>query len=485
MIKKPTLLQLAYALLLGALTFGFVACSESDDVDDPNEQTTPEEETNPDPTPDPEEEEEEEDNTPVPGDPSWSATITAQEYFGHVMKNFFYDLKYSQGAISSASIAEEMFVDDDMNGVRISIFGNDDKPAHPAAGEVIESYYTGTFTSITNARAARGTKEFIVFASKKLNGKTSFPDWVKDDAGEVDPEPYSRLLFDYIEFMDSKGVTIDVLGVDNEIEYNEGNITPQKYYETVNFLKARLAEAGLPIPKFIGPERYGANAAWIKTFFESGYDDTMDIYGNHYYPTQRFTRYNDFVSDMTYIGDREFWATEPHWNAESTTTGADVLGYAESAIGAIWDHTDMGLDAIMWWDYKRTTNTRAYLMRTISAPIKDAQPVRVVDHDGESIRTNGLLHTRAFREGNQITLYIVNTCAEEDVASQPSYTNYEFVLADATCSSYKIAYTQWRDDTEISGADDYTIIYNKNKFFLDIPARSITYVTFKVSDVTE
>ncbi|MFR9645099.1 MAG: hypothetical protein SNH57_07465 [Rikenellaceae bacterium] len=436
--------------------------------------------------------------TPDRGDESWVATIDATDYYGRKLSKVFYDLKMSAGGIGSATKAETIFVNANMNGVRISIFGNDDNPAHPSAGVVDGSYYEKTLASIAYAKAARGSNEFIVFASKKLTGSTSFPDWTIDSSGYVQAEPYSVMLFDYIKYMDSQGVTIDVLGIDNEIEWNKANITPSVHYNVVTKLKVLLEEAGLPIPQFIGPERYVLNAsaiAWSEEFFNNAtYNPTIDIYGMHYYPEQR-KWYSNLLHDLELKGDREFWATEPHWNAMGKEAVAgDFYGYCEYTIGAIWDQTDNGCDNLIWWSYDGS-DTRAALIQAITLPIFGAQPVMVVDHDGFSMRDGdsdttvngrGWLHTRAFRNGSTLILYVLNTCAETDVATLgKEYTNYEFTLEDgAKFTGIKATQQQWYDgvEDEVNGETSYIDVYNSKSIFLNIPKRSFTMIKLAISN---
>ena len=104
------------------------------------------------------------------------------------------------------------------------------------------------------ARAAK--PDVIFFASKRLEGKESWPDWTKDANGVI-VEKYSSLLADFLSFMHTNGFKMDLLGIDNEGEYNDGNITPQKHKAIVAAVKAFCATNGIHMPKIIGPETYG------------------------------------------------------------------------------------------------------------------------------------------------------------------------------------------------------------------------------------
>ncbi len=417
---------------------------------------------------------------PEMGDETWCGTIHADEYYGRVLSKLFFDLKCSAGGINNDAKAQMIFVEDDMNGIRCSIFGNESSPAHPEAGVVIESYYAKTIKSINYAKKARGGKPLTIFASKKLQGPTSFPDWVKGESG-VDPDKYSQLLFDFVKFMSSKGIVIGVLGIDNEIEWSKSGLTPENYYKCAIRLKERLSEAGLPIPLLIGPERFRVHNGWMGTFFANkDYITTMDIYGMHYYPDQRDNCYEPLKKDLQIKGDLEFWATEPHWNIEAHTPDeyTDVLHYAEDTIGALWDQTDWGLDNLMWWQYSRSGDTRGNLMYHITVPIFGAQPIKVTDHDGWDIRESRLLQTRAFRRGNDIILYILNLCGND--TKNENYINYRFTMDGAKLKGLVATQRQWRDDALREGETRQVRIYDRESIYLNLPSRSITKIELTI-----
>lgn len=80
-------------------------------------------------------------------------------------------MKANNAAIGSMNKANDLFVDDDCDGLRISILGNANRPAHPSEGVIVSSYYQNLLKSIKRVQEARGSKELIIFASKKLEGK--------------------------------------------------------------------------------------------------------------------------------------------------------------------------------------------------------------------------------------------------------------------------------------------------------------------------
>ena len=269
MIKKT----FVKAIFLGIILTQFLACSPDDSTTDILK-------------PDPDIEIEPEDPDLDPEPTTIHSVISFQDP-GKLIDVFFYDVKYAARNFDNATRAYTIFKEDGLNGLRVSILGTNKDTAHPSEGVVNAEEYERFITSISLAKEARSGEETYVFASKKLEGKNSFPDWVKDENGII-PEKYAILIVDYLEFMESRGIKIDYLGIDNEFVYNEGNITPQKYAETITEIRKLSTERGFDMPVLVGYEDFGPNKNnWLKTLFEGGWGHTMDIYGTHYYPQYR------------------------------------------------------------------------------------------------------------------------------------------------------------------------------------------------------
>ena len=413
------------------------------------------------------------------------AVIYPDEPYGRVARYFFFDLKGSAGALTNEQKASLLFGTDGMNGVRIPIYGDAKNGGHTAEGVVGDGIYDKVLSSIANARKYRGTREFYVMASKKLDGKTSFPEWVMDGNRGIDPEKYAVMLMDYLRYMKAQGVEVDVLGIDNETNFNEGGITPEKFAEVVDIVRETAGAEGLKVPQMIGPERYNPeldfSKSWINTLFASGLGDRLDIYGTHYYPKHHKTGYfNALTAEFECAQSdrkREFWATEPHWDNDDEAK-ADMLYHAEQALCAMFDQTDLGLDAFMWWAYPADATLRGQLMRAYSLALYGSQPIRMTDHDGEDTMTRGLLQTRAYiRSDGEVNVFLINMCARTGKAGAKSYEDYLFEIS-GTGISGKVNVLQWTDDTPDSGTSFVVSPEESDRFRLDIPARSITKLTF-------
>ncbi|MBJ6367015.1 hypothetical protein [Snuella sedimenti] len=385
---------------------------------------------------------------------------------GQEIDVFFYDVKQGNKNLENADEANEIFNIDDANGLRIPIRGENKIPAHPSAGVVAEDMYDDVLQSIALAKQARGGKELKIFASKKLDDQTSFPDWVKDANGII-PKQYAILIADFIEFMKSKEVTIDYLGIDNEFIYNEGNITPQKYSETIAELRTQAINKGFAMPLLVGYEDYGPNKRnWVKTLMDNGWGDTMDIYGTHYYPQWRPK--TKLIADLALIGNRPFWSTEPHWDSKADKNDFDE---AEAGMVAFWEQIDVGMTGFMWWNYSIGNNVRGKLMRATSAPMLGAKPIKITDIDGESIETLGKLQTRAFIESKTITVFAVNM-------NNTEHLDYTFKMDNGDITG-KVTSLQWTETSSIDGTKRMLEVEgeNNNIFSLTLPKRSITRFT--------
>ncbi|WP_158971149.1 BACON domain-containing protein [Paraglaciecola sp. L3A3] len=386
----------------------------------------------------------------------------------------FYDIKSFFNAKMPETTADKLFIEDGFNGVRTNIWGTRDKPdtangryAHPEPGVVVESLYAKDVTIIKQAMARN--PELIVFASKKLNGKYSFPDWVLDDDGVI-PELYVILLADYIEYMASEGIPIDILGLDNERVFNEGNVTPEKFKQVVDLLEILALERGFPMPTIIGHEDYvpGRNN-WMKNLADNNWTNRLDIYGTHYYPENRnATMVGRLESDISYASDLPRWHSELHWNAKSDID--DILEI-EDGFGSLLDMTDRGFNGLMWWGYG-LNGFRGATMGALTTHLLGYTPIVMTDHDGIDIFKDGNLHTRAYRKGNKMVVFVLNINGN-------SHDDYSFKLNTGEISS-EVSFEQWADGNETSISGIATSLAD-NGFSVDLSSQSMTMLTFDIT----
>ncbi len=162
-----------------------------------------------------------------------------------IITDFGYDVKQPGKAQSfSAEDAKYIFGTDGFTCLRIPIWGDVRRPAHPAPGKIVARFYEPVLKAMKLARAVN--PDVIFFASKRLEGKASWPEWTKDANGIV-AEKYISMLTDYLSFMHTNGFSMALLGIDNEGEYNDGNITPEKHKAIVAGVKSFCIAKGIPM----------------------------------------------------------------------------------------------------------------------------------------------------------------------------------------------------------------------------------------------
>lgn len=420
------------------------------------------------------------------------ATIAPLETFGTYVKYHMIDLNQNAGKLSNKTTANIAFGEKGMNGIRFPLYCGDAFGGHPEEGVVLEDVYRTPLESLANAKAAySGSEPFIIFLGIKVltsNKAEYFPDWVTTDQDDVaNPEKYAQLIIDFISFMNKKGHTIDAFAFDKEAV----RMSTDNFKIAVDTLRARTARLGFVMPKIVAPELLDPQgdvpSGYMNTLYNKGYEASYDIFGNHYY--QRDHNIAGFAK-LKYEFDlsqsdkvRPSWATEPHWNGDGD------LFSAESALGCMFDHTDLGIEAFMWWDYPITGGIkfRHSVMRAYSDAIHRSTPIRMIDHDGESTLIQGKLHTRAYLRGDEVNVFLLNVINPNTVGLVPiSYEDYALGILDDFKIDGRISIRQWRqstdNDTDIEGEYSMMDPTGDNQLLLDLPTGSVTHLTFKITD---
>ena len=381
---------------------------------------------------------------------------------GELITDWGYDIKENGKADHlTPELAQNLFVEDKMTCLRLPIYGDAQHPAHPADGKVIESYYTGILQAMANARKAKS--DVVFFASKKLFEGKTFPGWVKNANGVI-PEAYARMLADYLSFMQAHGFVIDILGVDNEMEYNKGDINPQKFQEIIDNLRSLSRTRGFTMPRrLIGPDSYNPKPEWVRRLDNMGWGDRLDIVGTHYYPNRPIRKLNNLVRAK---GARPVWHTELHWGDRPN---ADIFNESQRALAAFFDCTDNGLTGFVWWDYARTNATiRGGIQEALTQSTIKARPIEVDDGNGKGSRiVLGQLIVRAFRNDTSIVVWAINN------NPTGAYEDYKFRLENGSAPN-KVSYKQWATAGLTSGM---ATLINQNTFTVTLPPKTITLVT--------
>ncbi|MFI3305746.1 MAG: DUF4971 domain-containing protein [Rikenellaceae bacterium] len=468
------------------------------------------------------------------------ATIYTQQTYGCEVKYHLYDLK-NDGAtngLDNYANAVTMFQTYGMNGVRLPIWGAVDSVTgelgHPNQGEVNLNVYQRTYDRVNNAVSAfqaggGNINDFIVFISIKSSGQDAvkLPSWCFTGGviarANLIPSMYAELIRDYVTALKKNtrsDLQVQVVGLDNESSFaNADAATAWMHYQTVPYVKEVFAEENWNTPRFISYE------AWEPKAFANGQfqsiltnaPNTVDIYGIHYYHGKDHPKYfgrleadwDAAMTSSTYARtdgiEREFWASEPHWDltTDFTAYNDDYFKIAEDAMCTLWAQTDLGMSAFAWWGFgvDAGTSLRPGLMRMASVPITGATPVKFIDHDDDGFskddtseyddvtrdysRLSNNLKSRAFIDGKNVTIYLINVEWYDDRATAPVYEGYKVGLDDAKIGNYKrVSYEQYAG----TDASCKTYTYNSGEFFapsesyfsIDLPARSITCIQFTI-----
>jgi hypothetical protein len=274
--------------------------------------------------------------------------------------------------------------------------------------------------------------------------------------------------------MKREGLEVDILGIDNERRFNEGNIMPETHRDIVLELRKLTAERGLKMPKIIGHEDYAVGRNnWMKTF-DGLNSDTMDIFGAHYYTRARLL--NKLKSDLNYAGDREKWHSELHWdNHGDANDSTHSMKTAVCSFLALWDCVDNGMNGFSWWDFNPEKKRRDYLMHAASVPLVNAWPVNVIDPDGSETVDLEELHTRAFLQGDLLTIYAIN------FDSSHEWDNLRFKLASGRIIG-TVEGRQWSDTSPVEGRVGVLRPFAGKTFKADLAPGTINIFTCRIKE---
>ena len=366
-----------------------------------------------------------------------------------------FDIKGTSGYNVTPAYAQTLFVTDRMNILRMPIWGDAADPAHPSPGVVVASYYADSLYAMTNARAANSN--VLLFASKKLDGQNSFPSWTKNGSGVIASQ-YAIMLADYLQFMWTNGFAIDVLGIDNERQYNEGNITPSVYNDVIDALRPMAASRGFPLPaRFIAPENYSPDTSWLTTLIDDGWGTNLDIVGTHYYPANR--PYSALKQLVGLGGSRPDWHSEVHWD----NSFGNVIDNAEAALATVFDCTDNNFSGFVWWEYTRS-GTQGGIEEALSMSTAQTRPVPSVAQNGVN-RSLGQMITRAFLGPTNLVVWVLNNTTNV-------YTNCNISI-DQGAFVGSASYKQWN----VNGATSSSVnVTSATNFYLNLNAQTISEI---------
>ena len=283
-------------------------------------------------------------------------TLDIDSPIGPSIEYFGWDLKGGTNRGNPLSRAETYY-NTGANLVRIPVFAN----AHFEDGSVDQSQYTNLLSSISNILTVNPDTK--IFASLRLEGANTFPEWIESDNDGVifgnvvkrpDPEKYSQLLADYVEFMFNEGVKIEFFGILNETDQA---VLPDEYVSTVRMLRQKLIDRGIPEEfrsmEWIGPDtfRVGPADTYAAQVIAMGGSDTLTIGGAHMYTTQHFENGNDVWGDLAAVlpTGTPLWHTELHLNQQSAFPNFSNTTLVRNTFAVLGGSSRSGIMSFTWW----------------------------------------------------------------------------------------------------------------------------------------
>lgn len=334
--------------------------------------------------------------------------------------------------------------------------GDNGEPDSAAPSDLNTALYAPIVQAAMNAMAAHpGVK---IYANLKSPSTGSmFAPWVQ---GTNFPSNYATLLFNIIAYLQAQGVTVDDVGVLNELNatqlstYAGGISAVQAYGQTVRDLKALLASGTnpygggsvAPVPNYLAPDSYEPHNSLVSQLDSAGLGDTANVESTHFYSKSLSTEAAELPNFVTWANGRPMWQTEFHW---SQGTGYEQ-GYAEArdAIFAAFDNFTYGLDTLTWWNYGDDTSsdpdipTQAAIQQELATSSAGLRYLATPTETGTTnALSSGALVSRAFAGTTSAGSHVVRVWIINDTSS--AQTNLVIQGAGATSATG----SSWKADS--------------------------------------
>ena len=406
-----------------------------------------------------------------------------------------WDIKAWPARLNTVGEARGLYEDVDANFLRIPFFPN----AHNEDGSVDTSEYDIELAAIRSVLEVNPDVE--IYASVKLMGADTFPDWVSQptadwpaETGRIfgntvdrpNPEHYSSMVLSYLFYLAGEGINVDFLGLNNE---TEDAVPADRYIATHDLLEAQLDSFGLTGDirnfQYVGPDSFGLPTAegFVRDVRDAGRLDTIDFVASHYYPQFNSGNESDWQDLSALSGGKPLWHTEFHMPGNTDAIN-DLSQTVRDSLSVVFASFRNGVDSYIWWDSgNRTDRVRDVIKRQVMTTTLGAAPVFTKpnyqgkgDSDGEPL-------FQAFVEESLVTLWIANPGS--DINNLPVN-----MLSQQVGSSLSGKYYLAPDgDNELLASDVVPLSFNRNAnglgFTIDqIPSQSIAVVVFDVDPST-
>lgn len=421
-----------------------------------------------------------------------TVTINTDTPIGPQIVRAGWDIKAWPLRLNSAAEARRLYRDVPANFLRIPFFAT----AHNEDGSVNTSAYSDELNAIR--AVLRENPDVEVYASLKLQGGNTYPDWVGQgtndwpaETGRIfgntvdrpNPELFSTMVTDYLSYLKDEGVAIDYLGLNNE---TEGALDVERYIATYDLLQPKLASEGITGEygdfEYVGPDSFGLPTAerFVDDVRDAGRLDTLDYAASHYYPQHTSGSEGDWEDLSQKSGGLPLWHTEVHMPGNTAAIN-EISQTVRDSLSVLFASFRNGVDSFIWWESPNTIDTvREVVKADIISTTLGAAPVFTTplydgkgDPDGEAL-------FQAFVDGKEVSLWIVNP-DDQAVTDLPIELLGQPLESEVT----SITYLAPDGDNDLAPLDigqlDFTLDPDGQGFVIgEIAAETIAIVRFTV-----
>ncbi len=412
------------------------------------------------------------------------------------------DIERSQTFITKAANPAEVmqwcFGDIPFNICRVSY----DKKQELTEGVKDTAFYTDAIQSMKWVKQANPNIKFLATMKSDYDGfnednHNNLPTFIYDYACTAentsgncsqstgtrafDVNKFGIFLADYLERMHKNGVTISYLATAKEWQ---SIVTPQRSHDAYVKMKSECISRGVPVPLLIGPASWGlpAGVTFVNTTKQLGYLDDFYCFSSHNLGNNN-DQYDDFA-DAAAAAGKQAWDDESSTGGNGRTSGVEpdiagvltayykkTLHYAAGYAGEVmFELTSRGVSAETRSVYFQNGQTgrrlRAYyIMKEFTKQVIGKQYIP------STVSTLPGVYTMAFREGNNLTMVVVNDSS--------AYASVPFNLTSLQLTS-SINQIKWTNTTAITGESSSFDTTDADTFTRTLDANSISIFTCTV-----
>ncbi len=408
------------------------------------------------------------------------------------------DMERSAASLDNATnaqqIADWVFKDINFTVCRVSF----DKKQELTEGAPNLAFYDKPISAMKKVQLARPAVKFWATLKSDYDGygtENNLPDWIYTGAGynggtydptKLDVTKYAKFLADYLKHMHANGVPITYLSVSKEWQKV---FDAEREKQTIDALKALLATTdftGVPVPLFCGPASWGVvgGTTFINDVRAKGYGNRYHAFCTHEYDNPTEANWGSWV---TAAGTKNKWNEESSTGANGPTNGAEVdITVPLSVYAKRCQWYRQGLQGELFfeqWSRGIAAETRSIYFTKGTDGVR-YRGYYIMKHFGNHTANSSYLgstrssltgvDTMAFRQGNKVTLWIINT-------SDTQFNNVPYTITGATLSSTTISRLAWSASTPAEGSASSFTRTNNTSFKNNIGPKAIIALTFNVN----